>query len=59
MERPSAVLQLKLGSGVEVLPEMAFAHLDRQKLFFDPVHLNREGRELFTRSLIEALHDAL
>ena len=59
VERPSAGLQLKLGSGVEVLPEMAFAHLDRQKLFFDPVHLNREGRELFTRSLIEALHDAL
>ena len=59
LRAPSAASQLKLSSGVEVLPEIGSARLDRQELFFDPVHLNREGRELFTRSLVEALHDAL
>ena len=59
LRAPSTVSQLKLGSGVEVLPEITFAHLDRQELFFDPLHLNREGRELFTRSLVRELPSRL
>ena len=55
LRAPSTVSQLKLGSSVEVLPEIAFAHLDRQELFFDSLHLNREGRERFTRSLVQEL----
>ena len=56
---PSTVSELKLESGVVVLAESAFAPLDRQELFFDPLHLNREGRDRFTRALVQELHPAL
>ncbi len=59
VQAPGAVSLLGSDPGVKVLADSVFAHLDRQELFLDALHLNREGRERFTRSLVRELHQAL
>lgn len=40
---------------VHLLPEDKFDHLERPELFFDPVHLNREGRRQMSTMLGESM----
>lgn len=53
---PSAIRDLTRGqSSVTALDEHAFDPLERPEYFFDDLHLNTEGRRIFSRQLAERL----
>jgi hypothetical protein len=44
---------------VSVIPSQAFANLEKAQYFFDDLHLNSEGRILFTKQLAGFILSAL
>ena len=52
---PEAVRRLAASGRVHVLDEHLFEDLERPELFFDILHLNAEGRRLFTERLAKEL----
>jgi hypothetical protein len=51
------VFQLAREPNVDVLPEHLFDALEKPCYFFDSVHMNRAGREKFTKILVRALDE--
>lgn len=44
---------------VSLVPEAIFDHLERPEYFFDGLHLNREGRRIFSRILADQVAELL
>lgn len=52
-------LSLRSMPNVSVIPSQAFANLEKAQYFFDDLHLNSEGRILFTKQLAGFILSAL